>query len=190
MNNPLLTLAVLVILPMIPALILFKFLPSRAVVKGPLAGLDVKFGGAFGGYVAIMVFVAMYFSQNMSAPTYRTWQVSGAVEAESNAVLRSDDISCVPVPPLLHIAADRNFRLEMPMPEGQEMPDLFIQAPGYLGQTVQLAGEDRAGTKRYEVRIDKEKARIVFKEPIVLRKAASEPAYTPNVAAMPLLGGS
>jgi hypothetical protein len=41
----------LVILPLIPAVVLFKVLPSTGEVSGPFKGLNVKFGGAFAAYL-------------------------------------------------------------------------------------------------------------------------------------------
>lgn len=38
------------LLPLIPAFVLFRFLPSAANVEGPFKGLTIKLGGAFAGY--------------------------------------------------------------------------------------------------------------------------------------------
>jgi uncharacterized membrane protein len=62
--DDLVLLSAVVLLPLIPAFLLFKLLPSRAVVKGPLAGMNVSLGGAFGGYVALAVFVATFFASS------------------------------------------------------------------------------------------------------------------------------
>ncbi|HEX7903459.1 MAG TPA: hypothetical protein VF487_06245 [Chitinophagaceae bacterium] len=45
------------ILPLTPAFILFKFLPSVGNVEGPLKGMQLKFGGAFAGYL-ILFFIS------------------------------------------------------------------------------------------------------------------------------------
>ena len=79
MTNNLIVLFVLVLLPLIPAFLLFKALPSTAVVKGPLTGLNIDLGGAFGGYVALTVFIATFYSTRMSGP--ETWTVQGDLQA-------------------------------------------------------------------------------------------------------------
>ena len=44
-----------ILLPFIPAFILFKELPSDASVSGLFQGLKLKLGGAFAGFFAIFV---------------------------------------------------------------------------------------------------------------------------------------
>lgn len=54
------TLILAVVLPMIPAFLLFKFLPkSQAGVEGPFKGLQIKLGGAFAAY--FIIFIALYY---------------------------------------------------------------------------------------------------------------------------------
>ena len=48
-------LAALLLLPLIPAFLLYKFLPSKTNVTGPFKGLNLKLTGAFGGYFLLVV---------------------------------------------------------------------------------------------------------------------------------------
>ena len=49
-------LVVIVLIPMIPAWLIFKNLPSEAAVKGPfIKGLKVNLQGAFAGYFVIFI---------------------------------------------------------------------------------------------------------------------------------------
>lgn len=49
-----------VLLPLIPAILIYKLFPSSTVaVNGPFAGLTVKAGGAFAGY--LIVFAGTYY---------------------------------------------------------------------------------------------------------------------------------
>src|SRR5258708_37101723 len=88
--NQLIVLSAIVLLPLIPAFILFKTLKSIAQVDGPLGGLKVSLGGSFGGYVALTVFIATYFAHmpqtttrhvegdlpvHYGTPTVIDWQV-------------------------------------------------------------------------------------------------------------------
>ncbi len=55
-------LAAMLILPLIPAFLLYKFLPSKTNVTGPFKGLNLKLTGAFGGYfLLVIVAVAVFF---------------------------------------------------------------------------------------------------------------------------------
>jgi hypothetical protein len=48
-------LAAVLLLPLIPAFLLYKFLPSRTNVSGPFKGLNLKLTGAFGGYFLLVI---------------------------------------------------------------------------------------------------------------------------------------
>src|SRR5207247_6190578 len=50
--------AVVVLVPLIPAFLLYKFLPpGRTEVGGPFKGLDIKLSGAFAGYFLVVLIV-------------------------------------------------------------------------------------------------------------------------------------
>ncbi len=75
----LIEIAVIVLSPMIPALILYAVLPSRATVSGPFKGLNIRLQGAFGGYfVLVLVVVGVVMEQRLSDdpwPRYETWKM-------------------------------------------------------------------------------------------------------------------
>ncbi|MFI5152051.1 MAG: hypothetical protein ACHQET_01875 [Chitinophagales bacterium] len=48
-------LAGILLIPLIPAFILYKFLPSKATVTGPFKGLNLKLSGSFGGYFLLVL---------------------------------------------------------------------------------------------------------------------------------------
>lgn len=55
-------LAAILLLPLVPAFLLYKFLPSRTNVSGPFKGLSIKLTGAFGGYfLLVLTAVAVFF---------------------------------------------------------------------------------------------------------------------------------
>ena len=47
---------VIVLVPLVPAWILYRYLPSRTLVTGPFKGLQLKLTGAFAGYFVIALF--------------------------------------------------------------------------------------------------------------------------------------
>lgn len=51
----LLHLSTVLIVPLLPAFILYKFLPSKTMVTGPFKGLNLNLTGAFGGYFLLVL---------------------------------------------------------------------------------------------------------------------------------------
>jgi hypothetical protein len=55
-------LAAVLLLPLIPAFLLYKFLPSKTNVSGPFKGLNLKLTGAFGGYfLLVLTSIGIFF---------------------------------------------------------------------------------------------------------------------------------
>src|ERR1700712_2293364 len=55
-------LAAVLLLPLVPAFLLYKFLPSRTSVAGPFKGLNLKLTGAFGGYfLLVLTAIGVFF---------------------------------------------------------------------------------------------------------------------------------
>lgn len=55
-------LAAVLLLPLIPAFLLYKFLPSKTSVTGPFKGLNLKLTGAFGGYfLLVLTAIGVFF---------------------------------------------------------------------------------------------------------------------------------
>ncbi len=55
MLEKLLIYAILVLVPLIPAVVLFVTLKSTATIKGTIAGIPMELGGAIAGYFAVAV---------------------------------------------------------------------------------------------------------------------------------------
>jgi hypothetical protein len=74
----------IVLLPLVPAILLFKLLPSDASAQGPWKGLKIKVGGAFAGYFIMALLVTGISYYYVSPPLTQTeYRISG--------VLRTDD---------------------------------------------------------------------------------------------------
>jgi hypothetical protein len=55
-------LSAVLLLPLIPAFLLYRFLPSKTSVAGPFKGLSVKLTGAFGGYfLLVLISTGLFF---------------------------------------------------------------------------------------------------------------------------------
>ena len=70
----LLHLSTVLIVPLLPAFILYKFLPSKTMVTGPFKGLNLNLTGAFGGYfllVLISIGLTHFVLQNQLTEEHR-----------------------------------------------------------------------------------------------------------------------
>ena len=73
MNNLfLLALTTILLLPLIPAFLLYKFLPSKTNVSGPFKGLNIKLTGAFGGYFLLVLTSLGNFFSYLKKSTTKT----------------------------------------------------------------------------------------------------------------------
>lgn len=66
------TLAAILLMPLIPAFLLYKFLPSKTNVGGPFKGLSLKLTGAFAGYFLLVISamsVFYFLMKNQQAKT-------------------------------------------------------------------------------------------------------------------------
>ena len=75
---------VLVLLPIIPAYVLYRTLPSRAIVKGPFKGLNIQLSGAFAGYFIVLLVVFSFFHTRPKPLTtqYEIWTITGNIGYE------------------------------------------------------------------------------------------------------------
>ncbi|HVR40771.1 MAG TPA: hypothetical protein VMU84_16870 [Thermoanaerobaculia bacterium] len=188
MSEKLIILSTLVLLPLIPAYLLFKLLPASGEAKGMLGGLEVKFGGAFAGYIALTVFLATFFAHNLNGPAYRVWRINGALQFEPGAAAPdSDDISCQLRAQKLNVDINpgNTFNFVLPMTE-DDLPLLVFSANGFEGQTVNTAIEGYGGGI-YGLRVDRKTGLVTFEKPILLKKKST--GYQPTVAPIPVTGG-
>ena len=73
---------VMFVVPLAPAYLLYKRLPSDTVVKGPFKGFTVALSGAFGGYF-ILVLIALGYLESVSLArkdTLEQWTVNGKLQ--------------------------------------------------------------------------------------------------------------
>ena len=90
----------IILLPMVPAFVLFWKLPSTADVTGPLQGLNLKLSGAFGGYCALLIILLYTHNIWNPPPSRQVWEVRGTVADEAGTAVRAltpTDIGLMPV---------------------------------------------------------------------------------------------
>jgi len=131
-------------LPIVPAFILFKLLPSNAVVNGPFQGFRINLGGAFAAYFALVLLIL--FTKNSvwdpPPPAYQVWTVTGTItndKGEPFSVLGPEDISLLPPSQTL---SNGWFTIDIPVKPGQggtvDYPTLFLSHQGFGTVSVDL----------------------------------------------------
>jgi hypothetical protein len=130
-----------VLLPLIPATLIYKIFPKTEVsLSGPFKGLQLNATGAFGVYLTVFLastpFLWMQNSNLLSLLT-PTWVVSGLVELQDEqghpVILDANDrqklnLSLNPNP--LRLVGGNRFEAKVPKIDGH-IPTLQISYPGY-----------------------------------------------------------
>jgi hypothetical protein len=171
-DHPVAILSFVILLPLLPAFLLFKLLPARAVVKGPLSGLQVNLSGAFGGYVALTVFITGVAAANhMLKPADPVWHVRGAIQLEQDDIPPGTHLQfeLMPLEKTYKAAIDKTFDVDIPMADRAPIPHFFFNPQGYVGERVELSDLGRPGNYKSHM---ENATTLVIEEPIVLRKAA------------------
>lgn len=188
----------IVLIPMIPALILYAVLPSRATVSGPFKGLNIRLQGAFGGYfVLVLVVVGVVMEQRFSDdpwPKYETWEVVGFVKFPHDLEDENLDlleILLVPTPggPDGKLDADHKvqFSVEIPVmrtgpaPDSYEIPfnSIAFDYPNFHSSNLRFKEQ----FIQYERDVDTDLGQITVTDPIELIAKSAVPEGREEVEA-------
>ncbi|HXH38705.1 MAG TPA: hypothetical protein VNN08_08765 [Thermoanaerobaculia bacterium] len=184
MLEKLLIYAILVLVPLIPAVVLFATLKSTATIKGTIAGIPMELGGAIGGYFAVAAFFASVVGPHLYPQTARVVHVRGSMKFVAGAAPTAADIKCELHPPDLDVRDGRNFDWPVPVVDGVPAA-IVLQPAGYEGQTLFLSGDAPFGAPNYKRHPDKD-GNIIYDEPIVFQKV---PATVVEAGPLPSTGG-
>ena len=125
-------LLIIILVPIIPAYLLFKFLPSTAVTSGPFQGLQINISGAFAGY--LVVFLTLIPIRSSFITGYDKWTVSGRIVDDQGNVIQYLDPRYITYSGS-YMKSDQkgNFTLEFVTTSDREysFPDLYIHIPGF-----------------------------------------------------------
>ncbi len=195
MSEDIIILFVIVVLPIIPAFILYKFLPSKASAKGPFKGLNIHVKGAFAGYFIVLLFIAGFFLMHSSKESkYELWTITGGLELEQGQFNDKDIVISI-TPPEQKLYPNGRFIIKkvlMPKKEEIEKPSLLIQKDGYEIVPVILDAEmgEIPGLPDYQIKYSKKDKNIDIKKTIILRKKSERGEYKEEtaIAATPLEG--
>lgn len=164
---------VIVLIPIIPAWILYKFLPGegRSFAKGPFRGLNIQLSGAFAGYFVVLLFAGSLY---MTLPKTKCdlWKVKGKIKLEQGN-FDLNDISISIIPPDQDIVGDGDFRIDnVPVINDVEGVKLLIHKSGYRIKSFFLdeTKQEELGLSDYVIEHNKKDKEIKIIGDIILKK--------------------
>jgi hypothetical protein len=171
----------ILLLPVIPAFLLFRFLPSSADVQGPFQGFTVKLGGAFAGYF-VTVLLSWLVARSLLEPTWSdNWNVVAHIAFDGTPPNHPSPKSATVLvqPPSPDIKDSGELQMMVPIPrvhsEAIYIPTLVVAADGYETADVPLDPDNKhlgaLNGQDYQVTFDEVHHLIRIGKPIVLTKA-------------------
>lgn len=148
----LLTSCILVLLPLIPAVVIFKAFPQQqlaAMGEGALYGMRWKFGGAFAGYLVVALILLNANKNWFYANTLEVWTVRGTVSAGDRNM--KNVLAVRSLPQALTIESDGSYVFKVIVNRSGDDLDfprvLFeLQSDCHEKRSVRLDGKKSAGT--------------------------------------------
>jgi hypothetical protein len=140
---------ILVLLPMIPAVIMFKAFPSTTGEgAGVFWGWHWKFGGAFAAYLIVAMLLYVAVKSDLQPRDVEVWTVRGKVEA--NQVPNIENVLQVrSVPQTLSVEADGSYEMKiLVLRSGRELqfPRIFLGLSHGCGNVIPISLDEKAGT--------------------------------------------
>ena len=192
--------AAVVLIPLLPAFVLYKYLPSKTTAKGPFRGLDIKLSGSFAAYFLLLLIVTSFviFLIKRRAPEtgppryqFEVYTVLGKVELSDESQTRPDysGIKLSLAPPQMANNPDGSFSFQIPVRPDQigqpDFPSLLIahQDNRYETKTIPLGENFPNSLEGYTVDRNKDAKTIRITNPIKLIAAGQ--AYNEKVAMAP-----
>ncbi len=200
---------VIVLCPLLPAFILFKFLPTEAKVEGPWQGLKIKLGGAFGGYFLLVLLVLGYFYSagqdriddavssaknelaKAQASFERQWKVytiTGKWKVAGGQNLSQEQINSLQLvlhPEASRINNDQSFTAKVTVGLKQDnitpdFPTLEINCAENPDRLQSCRGEPVDLNSEDLITLDKERKEIKLRSPIVVHQVARTYGQVPS----------
>ncbi len=178
LQNDLLALFALMLVPLIPSLILFgaiRRVKSTANVKGqfiqagPLKGVKWDISGA-GAFYFILLFVGIYYTFQSRTKNQNTWRLEGKIEfPTADPDFAFSDVEAYVNPKTFDINSEGHFSMEFNLdPDKAARTSITIGIPKFDSHVVYMV--DKKIYHFHERAIDDLNHIIYLKEPILLRQ--------------------
>jgi hypothetical protein len=169
---------VTILLPIIPAYILYKALPiGKAIVTGPFKGLNIQLTGAFAGYF-LVVLVVFGFIELRIREKCQIWHVTGHIELENNPSPTEIEHILVSIrPPLWKVNPDGKFSVDILVKPGAtgelDWPLLSFDHPSDEYEMIPIDTSTKEypfGLPPYKKKLHKFLREVVITDPLILKK--------------------
>lgn len=174
------TLAVWLLLPLLPAILIYRLFPNTVVaLQGPFQGLTLSAGGAFAAYIVVVLLAFFAVRDIISAirhPPNTTWALEAALQVEDEngrSVPTPQDGVTVSLDPAPVNVSGETFRANIKR-EPAGWPTIRVQVDGYGAKTFVLDPD------RLNFSVDESRYVLRVKEPLVIRRPAPVVAGDPS----------
>jgi hypothetical protein len=160
--------ALIVVLPMIPSFLFFKYLPDKTAVSGPfLRGLRINLQGGFAGYFVVFIVLLVLYKDPPAIS--ELWTVEGPISLQDDDG-RGPEAVRVRISPPVHETVGtydaRRFIVRVSrILDTPNFPVLLFQTDGYIEHSLTLETELNQG--RASVTGER---RIEVSAPVIIRR--------------------
>jgi hypothetical protein len=182
LQNDILALILLMLVPLVPSLLLFGFLKWKGKGKGSTASISGEFvqTGPFKGFkydisgaaafYFILLFVGIYFTFQSRTRNQNTWRLEGKIEfPKVDPDFTFDDVQAHVNPKTFEVNDEGHFGIEFNLePQLAAKTSITIEIPNFDSHVVYMV--DKKIYRYHEREIDEANHIIYLKEPIVLQR--------------------
>jgi hypothetical protein len=182
--NDILIMTFAFLLPLVPAYLLYRLLPSRTKVNGPFKGLNLQLQGSFAGYF-LLVLMAFGFVTTRPAPIAidEVWEVKGKLDYQGDAQAASNGRWEVrTLPANYSFVGDGTFVVRVPARRSasgkRDFPILVFDVPEHETVSVDLNADNPVyGKGNWTLSKDQETRHIQVSNviPLPLRSSSYQP---------------
>lgn len=181
MNAFLVQVSILILLPLIPAALMFKLFRTQGKGEGKLFGFKWSFGGAFAGYLIILLILWAVMQKRMESNDAEVWTVHGKIET-GNVRDISNRIIIRSIPQSLRLDEDGGYEFKVIVSKKDDtldFPRIKIDLSQLCGGVKTVLLDDAKGTfdaipNVKSIKIDKREAtKSIYVAPIVLPPSLS-----------------
>lgn len=175
MTTYLLSMTLAFLVPMVPAFVLYRMLPSTAVVSGPFKGLTVQLSGAFGGYFLLILIAFGFLAAQPNTATDELWEVTGKIVLPNGRPIDMDQLKVRLVPTSLDLIGDGRFIVRVPAKRDASgkarFPTLVFEDPDHDTTSIDLNAEKPVfGQELTKLSMDKDMKAISVNEVVLSPK--------------------